>query len=211
MQGLFGTVSAVMTGKIVQFDDGKKQYPTAYMKEVTDYRVWLSDTGLEGDFQADRKHHGGPDKALLLYSETSYAMWKETYGLELGYGSFGENLALSVWDETNVCIGDVFKIGEALVEVSQPRQPCWKISSVLDNKSMLKNVLDTGRTGWYCRVLKEEHLQRGMTVTLEKRPNPDWSIARANEIMKHKKERLSEVAELSALPQLSDEWKKDLA
>ena len=77
MQGLFGTVSAVMTGKIINFDDGAKQYPTAYMKEMTDYQVWLSDTGLQGDFQADKKHHGGVDKALLLYSETSYAMWRE--------------------------------------------------------------------------------------------------------------------------------------
>ena len=210
MQGLFGVVSAVMTGKIVEFDDGNKQYPTAYMKEMTDYQVWLSDTGLQGDFQADKKHHGGLDKALLLYGESSYAMWREDHDLDLGYGSFGENLTVSVWDESNVCIGDIFQIGKALVEVSQPRQPCWKISSVLGDKSMLKRVLDTGRTGWYCRVLKEEYLQRGMMVTLKERPHPDWTVLRANGVMKHKKEKPEEVDTLLALPQLADAWKKDL-
>ncbi len=210
MQGLFGMVSAVMTGKVIEYDDGSKQYPTAYMKEMTDYQVWLSDTGLQGDFQADRKHHGGPEKAVLFYAAASYAMWRETYGFDFGYGSFGENVTVTVWDEESVCIGDIFQIGEALVEVSQPRQPCWKISSVLEDKKMLGNVLATGRTGWYCRVLKEEYLQRGMTVTLKERPNPDWTVARANAVMRQKKERPSEVAGLLALPQLSDEWKKDL-
>ena len=121
------------------------------------------------------------------------------------------NLTLSVWDETNVCIGDIFQIGHALVEVSQPRQPCWKISSVLGDKKMLSRVLDTGRTGWYCRVVKEEYLQRGMMATLKKRPNPEWTVMRANEIMKHKKERKTEVEALLALPQLAEAWKKDLA
>jgi MOSC domain-containing protein YiiM len=211
MQELFGAVTALLTGPIREFDDGKKAFFTGYMKTPTDDQLWLDDTGLSGDFQADTRHHGGLDKAVLVYGESSYAFWRDGHKKELGFGAFGENLVVSVWDESNVCIGDRFRIGEGSVEVAQPRQPCWKIGAVLGDTAMLKAVLESGRTGWYLRVLSEGYLQRGMTVKLLERPHPEWTIIRANDVMRHKKERPEEVAALLKLPELAEAWKKDLA
>ena len=107
-------------------------------------------------------------------------------------------------------IGDIYDIEGVRVEVSQPRQPCWKINHALENGDMLKNVLATGRTGWYMRVHQEGYLQQGMMVKLLERPNPDWTIQKANYILKHKKENPKEAEALLAIPQLADAWKKDL-
>jgi len=210
MAQMIGTVVALLTGRLVEAEKNGKAFYTGYFKETTDYQVWASDTGVQGDFQADTKHHGGPDKALLAYATASYTMWEQNFKMELGYGSFGENLCISGIDESKVCIGDIYEIGEVRVEVSQPRQPCWKISFALENDAMLKNVLATGATGWYMRVLNEGYLQKGMMLKLVERPNPDWTIQRANLVMKHKKEKPEEVAALLALPQLAEAWKKDL-
>lgn len=210
MAQMIGTVTALLTGKLTKEERNGKPFYTGYYKEVTDYQVWLDVTGLQGDFQGDTEHHGGVDKAILGYAMKSYQMWEETFDMELGCGSFGENLCFGGMDESTVCIGDIYAIDNLEVEVSQPRQPCWKINHALENGEMLKNVLATGRTGWYMRVLKEGYLQKGMMVKLLDRPNPDWSVARANEVMKHKSERTEEVAALLALPQLAEAWKKDL-
>lgn len=210
MLTIAGSISALLTGKIVTVEEENRSFQTGYFKESTDYQLWLGETGIQGDFQADKKFHGGPEKALLAYGMSSYTMWQEKYGLELGYGAFGENISISGLDEENVCLGDVYKIGEVLIEVSQPRQPCWKINVALKNKDMLKKVLLEGRTGWYYRVIKEGYLQKGMLLTLHNRPNPEWSVKRANDVMKSKKEDSALVEELLKVKELSDEWKKDL-
>jgi len=210
MQTIAGSISALLAGKIITIEEGNRTFQTGYFKESTDDQLWLGETGLQEDFQADRKFHGGPEKALLAYGVSSYAIWKEKYGFDLGYGAFGENISISGLDEENVCLGDIYKIGEALIQISQPRQPCWKINVALQDKNMLKNVLHEGRTGWYYRVIKEGYLQKGMLLTLKERPNPKWSVKRANDVMKSKKENPALVEELLNVKELSDEWKKDL-
>jgi len=210
MQTTIGSISALMTGKIITVETENKTFQTGYFKETTDYQLWLGETKIQGDFQADTKFHGGKEKALLAYGMSSYTMWKDSYGFDFGYGSFGENISVSGLDEESVCLGDTYKIGEAIVQVSQPRQPCWKINVALKDKNMLKNVLHEGRTGWYYRVIKEEYLQKGALIALQERPNPDWSVKRANDVMKNKKTEPLLVNELLNIKELSDEWKKDL-
>src|SRR5699024_2392298 len=89
-------------------------------------KLWLSPTGLESDEIGDTVAHGGPEKALFAYPEKHYNYWKKDLEMEINTGAMGENLVIEGIDETDVCIGDTYEIGDALVEVSQPRQPCWK-------------------------------------------------------------------------------------
>lgn len=207
----FGMINALAIGSVQQHTTPEKSFATGYKKIHTNHQVWLNLHGLQGDFQADTKHHGGTDKAVLAFGESSYRILAEQGFSHLKPGALGENITLGYWDETNVCIGDRFQIGETEVEVSQPRQPCWKINAVLGETNLLRSVFQTGRTGWYLRVFREGYWQKGMQVTLLKRPHPEWTIARANEIMADKKNHGGDAKALLELPELADAWKKDLA
>jgi MOSC domain-containing protein YiiM len=117
--------------------------------------VWLTQLNLAGDFQADQRNHGGPDQALCVYCGVHYAYWSRQLGQELTAGSFGENLTLAgSWTEADVCIGDVFALGEAVVQVTQPRSPCWKIARRWQTPLLSLWMQETGYTGWYMRVLQ---------------------------------------------------------
>lgn len=174
--------------------------------------VRLTRTGFEGDVQADPVHHGGPDKAVLAYSADHFVAWRtELQRPELGPGGFGENLSVVGLAEPDVCIGDVWKIGnETVVEVSQPRQPCWKLARRWRLKQLPLLVQDTGRTGWYLRVLQEGVVEAGMEWSLLRRPAPDWSVARANRILHVDRQDRAGAAGLAALPALAASWKTPL-
>ncbi len=169
---------------------------------------WL---GLQGDSQADVKHHGGRDKAILAYSADHFAGWRADPELAaLSGGGFGENLTLSGLTEPDVCIGDAWRAGDVLLEVSQPRQPCWKLGRRWRKPEMVKQVVQNGQTGWYLRVLEEGLLEAGFSLQLERRPHPDWSIAAANRVMYDRKTPADRIRALIALPELSDAWKDEL-
>ncbi|WP_290591338.1 MOSC domain-containing protein, partial [Alicyclobacillus sp.] len=120
--------------------------------------VWLGEENLAGDGQADRKNHGGPHRAMLWYAAAHYPHWRAELGLEtLLFGWFGENLTVEGLDEASVCIGDVYRIGGPdgpVVQVSQPRKPCWKLARRVGVPDLVSRVESTGRSGWYTRVLK---------------------------------------------------------
>src|SRR5690606_18685860 len=107
-----------------------RPWTTGFFKEPTLGPVWLGRTNLEGDGQADLVHHGGPDKAVLAYSADHYAAWREVLNNPaLPFGAFGENFTIEGLKEADVCIGDTWKVGdEATIQLSQPRQPCWKLA-----------------------------------------------------------------------------------
>lgn len=169
--------------------------------------------GLEGDAQADRVHHGGPDKALLAYAAAHYEAWAEEWGAAPEHGAFGENLTLDGAAEADVCIGDVYQIGGGplRVQVSQPRQPCWKLARRWNRPALPKRVQETGRTGWYLRVLTPGIAEAGAALALTNRPCPRWSIARANAVMHGRGVSTDEIAALAALPELAQSWRETLA
>ncbi len=137
--------------------------------------------GLEGDAQADRKHHGGTEKALHHYPFEHYDFWRREIGERpalLSPGGFGENLSTIGWTEEEVCVGDVIRFGEALVQVSQGRQPCFKLNLRFEVKDMARRVQNSGRTGWYYRVLEPGVAREEDALELVERPSPDWPLAR---------------------------------
>ncbi|WP_442509035.1 MOSC domain-containing protein [Novipirellula sp. SH528] len=189
----------------------EKPWVSGFLKKSVSEPLWLRSTNLDGDGQADLQHHGGPHKAVCVYSADHYPDWRTTLQIpELTWGDFGENFTIADLAEADVCIGDVWAIGEATVEVSQPRQPCWKLARRWDIKTLALQVQQTGRTGWYFRVLVEGIVQQGMEIALVERPEPQWTVAAANQVMHHDKQDRDAAAKLAAVPTLSPSWKTTL-
>jgi MOSC domain-containing protein YiiM len=187
-------------------------WTTSFFKMPVEGPVFVSRTEIAGNAQADLKHHGGIDKAVLAYSADHYPFWQRDLKLpDMPYGAFGENLTISGLDEHSVHIGDVFSIGEVVFEVSQPRQPCWKLARRWRTNELVAMVVANGCTGWYMRVLEEGMIEAGTPVELLKRVNDDWSIARANWIMHHQRKDVDLMLQLAAVPRLADSWVRELS
>ncbi|MBW7860171.1 MAG: MOSC domain-containing protein [Rhodocyclaceae bacterium] len=149
--------------------------PTGMFKQpVTGVRM-VGPEGLIGDEQADRKHHGGPQKALHHFPAEHYAAfalrWPER-AARMAPGVLGENLSTHGLTEADVCIGDVFAIGGCRIQISQPRQPCWKINHRLEAPDAVAFITESGRTGWYYRVVETGPISAGDRLDLCERPSP---------------------------------------
>jgi MOSC domain-containing protein YiiM len=121
---------------------------------VTAASIFLDTLNLDGDRQADLTVHGGPDKAVYAYPLEHLPVWNDELGTDFAPGTFGENLTTAGWLEDDVCIGDMWAWGEARLQVSQPRSPCYKLATVTGRPDLLRRLVRTGRTGWYLRVLQ---------------------------------------------------------
>jgi MOSC domain-containing protein YiiM len=189
-----------------------RPWVTGFFKEPVAGAVRLGPTNLEGDGQADLVHHGGPDKAVLMYSARHYPAWRLSLNHpSLPFGAFGENFTISGLTEADVCIGDTWQVGDvAITQVSQPRQPCWKLARRWRIKTLALQVQESGRTGWYVRVLHEGTVAAGMPVVLLHRPHPDWTVERANRVMHTDKSDVAAASQLAAIPLLSGNWRTTL-
>ena len=174
-------------------------------------RVPIVGENLDGDYQANRKVHGGPDKALCCYPVEHYPVWDEAFLLELPHGAFGENLTLEGLTEGAVCLGDTFAVGDVRLQVSQPRQPCNNLVKRWGVRALPEKMIDASATGFYFRVLRPGDLGVGDILSLDARPHPDWSIRRANAAMygqgdagRVREERVA----LRGIAELSAEWKR---
>ena len=187
-------------------------WTSGFFKTSVQGRVWLSYTNLEGDGQADLRNHGGPEKAINVYPIEHYAYWQEIFGSQnLEHGAFGENFTTTGAIERDVCIGDVFQIADVLIQISQPRQPCWKLARRWRIRDLAVQVQETGRTGWYFRVLKEGFVEAGSTLLLIDRPYPQWTVAIANDVMHHQMFDMDATRSLMDCHLLSTRWKETLA
>jgi MOSC domain-containing protein YiiM len=198
-------------GRADATDPMDQVWTTGFFKEPVDGPVFLGRVNLAGDAQADLDNHGGPEKAVNVYQAEHYPYWEQVLGLpNLPPGAFGENFTIKGLLESEVCIGDVFEIGGTLVQVSQPRQPCWKLARRWRVKDLAIRVQQTGRTGWYFRVLREGHLQAGMKLMLIERPCPGWTVTAANAVMHHRIHDREAARALAACPVLSSRWREKL-
>lgn len=160
-------------------DDGKRrEYKSSYKKQIIDKNTILNinEFGFEKDTQSDKIHHGGIDKAICVYSSKFYEYFKEKYALELPLCAFEENITIDNLDDSDFCIGDIWKCGEVLFEVSQPRQPCWKISSIIGIKNLTSLVVKNYKTGFYFRVIKKGVINSNNKLELVKRKHPNLNI-----------------------------------
>ncbi len=203
-------ILAVLLGQVRPFRGDDE--PSAIGKLPVADAVAVGAMGLAGDEQADRTVHGGIDKAIHHYPADHYAWWREHLGAVplLGApGAFGENISTIGLDESNVCLGDRFRLGTALVEVSQARQPCWKLDHRFQAKGVMATVVKTRRTGWYYRVLEPGQVRAGDTLDLIDRPWPDWPLASLFGLLigGEAKDRPADLRALRDVPVLAETWK----
>jgi MOSC domain-containing protein YiiM len=147
-------------------DRGRK-VRSGIFKEPVGGPVWLSRLSLAGDIQADRRHHGGPDQAIYLYPYEHYAAWLAALGREdLSPGFFGENFTTEGVLENVTRAGDIFRFGGATLQVTKPRLPCFKLGLRVGSPSFVREFLESGRLGFYLRVLEEGEVAAGDTIEL---------------------------------------------
>ncbi|MGY6637079.1 MAG: MOSC domain-containing protein [Erythrobacter sp.] len=201
------TIAAVCTGTARPFNGAELSAIAKYPRNET---VQVLPHGLAPDEQADRRHHGGPDMAIHLYPMDHHAWWETQIGaheLLREPGAFGSNLAISGLTESDVNIGDRFRLGSALIEISQPRKPCWKIEHRFGQSGMVAKIVKSARCGWYFRVNEPGDVAAGDSLERIDLGDPAWNVARAFLALHAGKASRQELEQLAALPALSTEMR----
>lgn len=205
-------VEQIRTGKLktyVHHDDAGHPvhtFQSPLIKKRTPNKVWINSHGIIGDDGIDDKQLPR-DKALFAYGIEHYEYWKkEKQNIPFHVGQMGENLVIKHLNEYNVFIGDTFKLGEAIIQVSQPRLPCWRIAYHINDYNFAKEVKQSGLTGWHFRVLKDGFIREQTELELIERYYPEWSIARCNELLYMKEENLHDLYELANCHLLGKRW-----
>ncbi|MEM8724693.1 MAG: MOSC domain-containing protein [Pseudomonadota bacterium] len=200
------TLEAICTGTARPFNGAET---SAIAKRPREGIVQIFEEGFAPDEQADRRVHGGPEKAVHLYPLDHHDFWRGTLTDEAARalldepGAFGSNLAVSDLSEADVHIGDRFRVGTAVLEINQPRQPCWKVDHRFGVKGMTATIVKTGRCGWYFRVVEDGECKAGDTFERVEIGHESWSVARTFAAMIAGKASREDYAELSQLERLA--------
>jgi MOSC domain-containing protein YiiM len=202
-------VESLLTGCVKRFADDES---SAIAKDAVEGPRKVHWLGIEGDAQADLSVHGGPDKAIHQYPFDHYPYWRTALGafpVLRQAGAFGENISTSGLTEDIAYIGDRYRLGTALVEIAQGRQPCWKQAHRLMSPNVVTLMVRTRRCGWYYRVIEEGAVKAGDALTLLDRPHPEWSVARVIGLLiagEGKADRAA-VRDLAGLDVLAENWR----
>ena len=202
----------IKTGLIetLTFPDGSSYESAIRKKPVPMVKVHA--LGAEGNDVGLKAHHGGIDKALFFMSDVSFpalnALLGETFDFH-GSAIYGENFVVSGLHEDNVCVGDRYKIGTTLLEVSQPRKPCERLSHNTKNDHAREVIRQSGWTGWYVRVIEEGEIHQGDELVLQHRPYPEWTIRRLNTLLSAPSSN-AELEEALALEELAAAFKRSI-
>jgi MOSC domain-containing protein YiiM len=197
-------ITSLRVGRIAPL--GPERVPSAFIKQMVDGPVMAGALGLNGDHQADLSVHGGPEKAVYAYASARYPDWAAAFpdlAPRLVAGAMGENLTVDGMIEDDLCVGDVHAIGGALLQICQPRQPCFKLALALGEPRLGKHMVRTGHSGWYYRVLREGSLASGDEIVLTERPNPGFGFPRLVTIVNRGGATLPELHDLAAMPGLA--------
>lgn len=208
------TIGAVHIGRVKHFRGDDEL--SAIDKLAVSGPVRVDYLGLEGDEQADLVHHGGRDKAIHHYPLDHYDYWRSEIGDHPALksaGAFGENISTTGLIEDQICIGDRFSLGTAIIEVSQGRQPCWKLGHRFGNPRVTALVVSSTLSGWYYRVLDPGIVSRGDELVLLERRWPEWTVQRVFQLLiggKGSRDR-SSLDAMQELSVLAESWKGRLA
>ncbi|MDL4841820.1 MOSC domain-containing protein [Aquibacillus rhizosphaerae] len=203
-------VLSLNIGQPKTYQINNRELNTGFVKHAVTDSVWLSKHGFEGDGQADLKNHGGEEKALLMYPFEHYSYWNNRYNKNFSVPAFGENITIVGLLEHAVFAGNIYSLGEAIVQVSQPRQPCYKIAEIHRVKDIPAVVTETGYSGYYFRVLKEGYVSNDDTLKLlEEEPNK-ISIAFIFGTLFHKKADINRIQQILKVDTIANSLRKSL-
>ncbi|QKF92153.1 MOSC domain-containing protein [Campylobacter sp. CCUG 57310] len=210
-------VKALLIGEVKTYGDANsndalnKIWQSAIFKTATEGEIYADKFGFHGDEVADKRHHGGVEKAIFANSYENYPVWSEFLGFaNLPFGAMGENLTISGLHENDVFIGDVHKIGSLVLEVSQPRKPCFKLSKRWMNAGVAKEIFRSGLSGWYYRVLEAGSCKAGDSVDMVFRDSDSMSVADVNRVFYSPKENAHLIDKFMNLKALSAGWQDDM-
>ncbi|HEX3274123.1 MAG TPA: MOSC domain-containing protein [Gemmatimonadales bacterium] len=193
-------------------DDVQTFFRSAIAKRTVTGAVAVGQLGLEGDQVEDTRVHGGPDQAVLAYAAAHYPRWRMEWGRnDVTNGGFGENLTVDGLDELTVCLGDRWRIGTVLLEVTKPRSPCNRLAWYQGREDLIQRVRLTGRSGWYLRVLTPGQLSAGMPIELTERRCPDFTVRRAALAMAERTANPTAASALMQCEALAADWRLRLA
>ncbi len=199
---------SIQVGMPQTYSDPDRTWTSGIAKRPVTGPVQAGLTNLAGDGQADLVHHGGVDKAIYCYPSEHYPAWRSELALpDLPYGGLGENFTTGGLLEEQVCIGDTWQIGEAVVQVSQPRRPCYKLNRLWSVPDLDARVNAARRCGWYLRVLKPGSVEAGQAFVFIERPAPDWNIERVYAIAQDIHAHSNDATALLDLEVLSADWR----
>ncbi|MGH7703906.1 MAG: MOSC domain-containing protein [Gemmatimonadales bacterium] len=204
-------IVGVQIGQPKEHAFGVRKVRTAIGKSAVTGPIAIGVLGLAGDAQADRRYHGGREKALCVYPGEHLRYWSEEWGVPLLPGSFGENLTTLGYPESAVHIGDRFRFGSALLEVSQPREPCGTLAGYLGRPDLPERIRGNGRTGWYCRVIEPGEGAAGLALVREFAEPQGVTVAEAFRVRLDKGCRPDAIRRLLSVPGLSSGWRVSLA
>lgn len=191
----------------VPYRDGTLR--TGIYKQPCAGPVMLRETNLDGDGQADLQNHGGEDKAVYAYPHEHYAHWQAELGRDdFGFGQFGENFTTEGLLEDAVCIGDVYRIGEALVQVTQPRAPCYKLEHKMQERGFIKRLSQSLRCGFYLRVLETGMVGAGDNITQETADPARLTVRDTFDLMFYDRENSERLSVALQVPSLADSWRE---
>ena len=208
-------VKCLLLGKVKSYgnDDAidalGKPWKSAIFKIAQNKEIFANELGFYGDSVADTIHHGGPEKAIFANSWQNYPSWEKFLNLKnLPLGAMGENLTVDGLDENSVCIGDVHKIGSLILQVSQPRKPCFKLSKRWNTAGMAKEIFATGRTGWYYRVLEKGSCKTGDKIEILRQDEIKMSIMELNKLFFDPKNNFYLKEKLDILTTVTKGWQE---
>jgi MOSC domain-containing protein YiiM len=206
-----GRVVGVCVGRVRPLRAKGRIHHTAFVKEPVDGPVALGVLGLEGDEHV-YPDHGGPDQSLLVFSADHYPAFRSEYGLDLpAAGAFGENLTVTGLTETEVHIGDTFRIGGTVVQVTSPRSPCYKIGLRYDNPVLPADMDATARTGYLMRTTVAGSIEAGDRMVLVERPSKTCTVAEAARVVNRDRDDWAAVERLITIPELAEAMRDTLA
>lgn len=188
---------------------GKNVFTRIY-KVPTD-KIFLNFTDVENDVVVDRKHHGGIDKACYIYSSNHYNYWKQLYPtLNFIDGMFGENVTINHLNESKIYIGDIYKLGDATVQVTQPRQPCFKLGIRFGTQKIIKQFINQPYPGIYLKIIECGEVKKGDDFQLIERQHDSLSVTEIWNLLYQKEYNKNDIELALSLPYLADACKKSL-
>lgn len=184
---------------------------TGIYKQPVSGRVMLRQLNLDGDGQADLEAHGGHDKAVYAYPYEHYAYWSRELGrADFSYGQFGENFTIEGLLEEEVCIGDVYRIGEAIVEVTQPRAPCYKLAHKMEMPTFVKLFTQSERIGFYMAVVQEGEVGAGDSITRLLAGPEQMTVKEIFHLLYFDKRNVAQAKRALRIPALAEAWREPM-
>lgn len=198
-------------GNKVTFDWNGKKIETGIFKIPVKSSIYLGKSDVKGDVVIDRENHGNSDKACYFYGANHYSFWKDRYpDLIFEYGMFGENITLDYLDETIIRIGDIYQVGSATIQISEPRIPCFKLGYRFNNQSVIKEFINSSFSGFYVRIIKEGEVTCGDEFKLIKQNENDFSIEDAFSLLSYNKDNQLLIEMMKNEPLLGEDYRKSI-